>query len=188
MHPFWRERRGDGDGDDDGGFGGEAVGVTGWRWWRHGSGLWWRVVARELVGRIDPEMRIILGVGRKNSPENYSGGRRAAAAWWLAGGLGKTESCQELRFERYIQFAFRVPDVKTWISAIVSASSSSEFSWSKIKLKSGDLNSSRLNVLKCLLDDRNSHSGSLKGVNSSFDELLVMHYLKQGINNQYDLL
>ncbi|GJT88076.1 hypothetical protein Tco_1069793 [Tanacetum coccineum] len=66
---LWRERRGDGDGDDDGGFGGEAVGVTGWRWWRHGSGLWWRVVARELVGRIDPEMRIILGVGRKNSPE-----------------------------------------------------------------------------------------------------------------------
>nr|GEU79654.1 acetyl-coenzyme A synthetase, chloroplastic/glyoxysomal isoform X2 [Tanacetum cinerariifolium] len=30
------------------------------------------------------------------------------------------------------------------------------------KLKSGDLNSSRLSVLKCLLDDRNSHSGSLK--------------------------
>ncbi|GKC89250.1 putative nucleotidyltransferase, ribonuclease H [Tanacetum coccineum] len=58
---------------------GEAVGVTGWRWWRHGSRLWWRVVARVLVGRIDPEMRIILGVGRKNSPENYSGGRRAAA-------------------------------------------------------------------------------------------------------------
>ncbi|GKC75500.1 hypothetical protein Tco_1126274 [Tanacetum coccineum] len=37
------------------------------------------VEARELTGRIDPEMRIILGVGRKNSPEDYSGGRRAAA-------------------------------------------------------------------------------------------------------------
>ncbi|GJW20657.1 hypothetical protein Tco_0031279 [Tanacetum coccineum] len=87
--PCWRKRQGDGDVDDDGGFGGEAVGVTGWRWWRQCNGLWWRVVARELVGRIDPEMRIILGVGRKNSPENYSGGRRAAAAWWLAGGGGR---------------------------------------------------------------------------------------------------
>ncbi|GKE92620.1 hypothetical protein Tco_1573715, partial [Tanacetum coccineum] len=70
------------------------------------------------------------------------------------------------------------------VYAIVSASSSSEFSWSENKLKSDDLNSSRLNVLKCLLDDRNSRSGSLKGVNSSFVELFVMHYLKQGINNQ----
>ncbi|GKE64243.1 hypothetical protein Tco_1518404, partial [Tanacetum coccineum] len=59
-------------------------GVTGWRWWRHGSGLWWRVVARELVGRIDPEMRIILGVDRKIPPEKFSGG-----GWpekWAAGG------------------------------------------------------------------------------------------------------
>ncbi|GKB15606.1 hypothetical protein Tco_0849529, partial [Tanacetum coccineum] len=39
-------------------------------------------------------------------------------------------------------------------------SSSSEYSWSESKLKSGDLNSSRLSVLKCLLDDRNSRLGS----------------------------
>ncbi|GKC57811.1 hypothetical protein Tco_1085409 [Tanacetum coccineum] len=44
------------------------------------------------------------------------------------------------------------------ISAIASASSSSEYSWPESRLKSGDLNSSRLRVLKCLLDDRNSCS------------------------------
>ncbi|GKC06490.1 hypothetical protein Tco_0998100 [Tanacetum coccineum] len=32
------------------------------------------VEARELTGRIDPEMRIILGVGRKIPPEKFSGG------------------------------------------------------------------------------------------------------------------
>ncbi|GKA45046.1 hypothetical protein Tco_0737842 [Tanacetum coccineum] len=48
------------------------------------------------------------------------------------------------------------------VSAIASVSSSSEYSWSESKLKSGDLNSSRLSVLKCLLDDRNSHLCSLK--------------------------
>ncbi|GKD97651.1 hypothetical protein Tco_1381548 [Tanacetum coccineum] len=48
------------------------------------------------------------------------------------------------------------------VSAIVSATSSSEYSWSENKLKSGDLNSSRLSVLKCFLDDQNSRSGSLK--------------------------
>ncbi|GKE20426.1 hypothetical protein Tco_1431938 [Tanacetum coccineum] len=48
------------------------------------------------------------------------------------------------------------------VSTIASASSYSEYSWSKSRLKSGDLNSSRLRVLKCLLDDRNSRSGSLK--------------------------
>ncbi|GJV64220.1 hypothetical protein Tco_1475048 [Tanacetum coccineum] len=42
------------------------------------------------------------------------------------------------------------------VSAIASASSSSEYSWSESRLKSGNLNSSRLRVLKCLLDDRNS--------------------------------
>ncbi|GJY87577.1 reverse transcriptase domain-containing protein [Tanacetum coccineum] len=47
--------------------------------------------------------------------------------------------------------------------AIVSATSSSEYSWLESKLKLGDLNSSRLSVLKCLLDDRNSRSGSLHG-------------------------
>ncbi|GJS00030.1 hypothetical protein Tco_0316538 [Tanacetum coccineum] len=45
------------------------------------------------------------------------------------------------------------------LSAIASASSSFEYSWLESRLKSGDLNSSRLRVLKCLLDDRNSHSG-----------------------------
>ncbi|GJS02861.1 hypothetical protein Tco_0319369 [Tanacetum coccineum] len=44
------------------------------------------------------------------------------------------------------------------VSAIASASSSSKYSWSESRLKSGDLNSSRLRVLKCLLDDRNSRS------------------------------
>ncbi|GJR36402.1 proline-rich receptor-like protein kinase PERK9 [Tanacetum coccineum] len=48
-------------------------------------------------------------------------------------------------------------------SAIVSATSSSEYSsWSENRSKSGDLDSSRLSVLKCFLDDRNSRSGSLK--------------------------
>ncbi|GJS26254.1 retrovirus-related pol polyprotein from transposon TNT 1-94 [Tanacetum coccineum] len=47
------------------------------------------------------------------------------------------------------------------VSAIASSSSSSEYSWSESRLKSGDLNSSRLRVLKCLLDDRNSHSVSV---------------------------
>ncbi|GKD84156.1 hypothetical protein Tco_1350995, partial [Tanacetum coccineum] len=47
------------------------------------------------------------------------------------------------------------------VSAIASASSSSEYSWSESRLKSGDLNSSRLRVLKCLLDDQNSRSASV---------------------------
>ncbi|GKA55229.1 hypothetical protein Tco_0754178 [Tanacetum coccineum] len=47
------------------------------------------------------------------------------------------------------------------VSAIASASSSSEYSWSESRLKSGDLNSSRLRVLKCLLDDQNSCSVSV---------------------------
>ncbi|GJX23797.1 reverse transcriptase domain-containing protein [Tanacetum coccineum] len=44
------------------------------------------------------------------------------------------------------------------VSAIASASSSSKYTWSESRLKSGDLNSSRLRVLKCLLDDQNSRS------------------------------
>ncbi|GJS59106.1 hypothetical protein Tco_0653890 [Tanacetum coccineum] len=32
------------------------------------------VEARELTGRIDPEMGIILGVGRNIPPEKFSGG------------------------------------------------------------------------------------------------------------------
>ncbi|GJS18557.1 hypothetical protein Tco_0413029 [Tanacetum coccineum] len=45
------------------------------------------VEARELTGRIDPEMGIILGVGRKIPPEKFSGG-----GWperWAAGEKGK---------------------------------------------------------------------------------------------------
>ncbi|GJZ11431.1 hypothetical protein Tco_0546190 [Tanacetum coccineum] len=45
-----------------------------------------------------------------------------------------------------------------FLPAIASASSSSEYSWSESRLKSGDLNSSRLRVLKCLFDDQNSRS------------------------------
>ncbi|GJS07668.1 putative reverse transcriptase domain-containing protein [Tanacetum coccineum] len=48
------------------------------------------------------------------------------------------------------------------VSAIASASSSSEYSWSENKLKLGDLSSSRLSDLKCLLDDQNSRLGSSK--------------------------
>ncbi|GJV60277.1 hypothetical protein Tco_1466377, partial [Tanacetum coccineum] len=44
------------------------------------------------------------------------------------------------------------------VSAIASTSSSSEYSWSESRLKSGDLNLSRLRVVKCLLDDQNSRS------------------------------
>ncbi|GJX31182.1 hypothetical protein Tco_0241037 [Tanacetum coccineum] len=47
------------------------------------------------------------------------------------------------------------------VSVIASASSYSEYSWSESRLNSSDLNSSRLIVLKCLLDDRNSHSASV---------------------------
>ncbi|GJR93230.1 hypothetical protein Tco_0265404 [Tanacetum coccineum] len=57
-----------------------------------------------------------------------------------------------------------VPKLQLTESAIDSASSSSKCSWSESRLKSGDLNSSRLRVLKCLLDDRNSHSGSLRSI------------------------
>ncbi|GJS24856.1 hypothetical protein Tco_0453488 [Tanacetum coccineum] len=54
------------------------------------------------------------------------------------------------------------------VSAIVSATSYSEFSSKSENRSKGDLDSSRLSVLKSFLDDRNSLSGSLKGVNSSF--------------------
>ncbi|GJX77089.1 hypothetical protein Tco_0323900 [Tanacetum coccineum] len=52
------------------------------------------------------------------------------------------------------------------VSAIASASSSFEYSWSESRLKSGDLNSSRLRVLKCLIDDRNSRSGNQYAVSN----------------------
>nr|GFA59651.1 hypothetical protein [Tanacetum cinerariifolium] len=42
---------------------------------------------------------------------------------------------------------------------------------------SGKLDSSRHSVLKSYLDEKNSCSGSSKGVNSSLVKLLVMHYL-----------
>ncbi|GJV34923.1 hypothetical protein Tco_1407400 [Tanacetum coccineum] len=61
------------------------------------------------------------------------------------------------------------------VSAIVPATSSSEYSWSESKLKSGDLNSSRLSVLKCLLDDRNSRSGSGVGVDTTY----LMYWIRR---------
>ncbi|GKD52685.1 hypothetical protein Tco_1281661 [Tanacetum coccineum] len=45
------------------------------------------------------------------------------------------------------------------VSAISSSSPSSEYLSSESRLKSRDLNSSRLRVLNCLLDDQNSRSG-----------------------------
>ncbi|GJS93541.1 hypothetical protein Tco_0800509 [Tanacetum coccineum] len=47
------------------------------------------------------------------------------------------------------------------VSAISSSSSSFEYSSSESRLNTGDLNSSRLRVLKCLLDDRNLRSVSV---------------------------
>ncbi|GKC00822.1 hypothetical protein Tco_0986958 [Tanacetum coccineum] len=51
------------------------------------------VEARELTGRIDPEMRIILGVGRKIPPEKFSGG----GSRWPAVS-GKTEKLSGMSF------------------------------------------------------------------------------------------
>ncbi|GJY36131.1 hypothetical protein Tco_0421509 [Tanacetum coccineum] len=68
---------------------------------------------------------------------------------------------------------------------MVSATSSPEYS-SKLenRLNSDDLASSRISVLRSFLDDQNSRSGSLKGINSFFVELRVMHCLKQRNNHQ----
>ncbi|GKF00441.1 hypothetical protein Tco_0023791, partial [Tanacetum coccineum] len=68
------------------------------------------------------------------------------------------------------------------VSAIASSSSSFEYSWSESRLKSGDLNSSRPRVLKCLLDDQNSRSddqyvvsnGSGYAVLISWDEYAIL--------------
>ncbi|GKC49142.1 hypothetical protein Tco_1071887, partial [Tanacetum coccineum] len=48
------------------------------------GGVWWRVEESEVVGRVDPVVRTILGVDRKIPPEKFSGG-----GWperWAAGG------------------------------------------------------------------------------------------------------
>ncbi|GKG45885.1 hypothetical protein Tco_0498331, partial [Tanacetum coccineum] len=60
------------EGDDDGG---------GWR------GVETRVEESEYDEWVDPGMRIILGVGRKKSPENFSGDGAVTAA--VAGGGGR---------------------------------------------------------------------------------------------------
>ncbi|GKA66399.1 60S ribosomal protein L31 [Tanacetum coccineum] len=70
------------------------------------------------------------------------------------------------------------------VSAIASASSSSKYSWSESRLKSGDLNSSRLRVLMCLLDDQNFvqvlydqyaiSNGGGYGILISWDEYTVL--------------
>ncbi|GKA12062.1 hypothetical protein Tco_0691608 [Tanacetum coccineum] len=56
---------------------------------------------------------------------------------------------------------FFADSLMKFAQAIASASSSSEYSWSESRLNSGDLNSSTLRVLKCLLDDQNSRSVSI---------------------------
>ncbi|GKE33774.1 hypothetical protein Tco_1453096 [Tanacetum coccineum] len=63
------------------------------------------------------------------------------------------------------------------VSAIASASSSSEYSWLENKLKSSDLNSSRLSDLKCLLDDQNSRSddGYAKSNRSGYAILISLN-------------
>ncbi|GJR60381.1 retrovirus-related pol polyprotein from transposon TNT 1-94 [Tanacetum coccineum] len=63
------------------------------------------------------------------------------------------------------------------VSAIASASFSSEYSWSKSRLKSGDLNSSRLRVLKCLLDDRNSRSGDLYAISNGGGYAVLIYWV-----------
>ncbi|GJR08163.1 putative reverse transcriptase domain-containing protein [Tanacetum coccineum] len=63
-------------------------------------------------------------------------------------------------------------------SAIASASSSSEYSWSENKLKLGDLNSSRLSDLKCLLDDRNSRLDDRYAI-SNGSEYAVLIFLNE---------
>ncbi|GJU64138.1 hypothetical protein Tco_1245973 [Tanacetum coccineum] len=95
------------------------------------------------------------------------------------------EDCWELNV--YILSTVNTEFGTHMVSAIVSATSSSKASSRPdSKLNPGVLDSSRLSVLKSFPDDQNSRSVSLKGVNSSLVELLVMHYLKQGINNQWD--
>ncbi|GJW94571.1 hypothetical protein Tco_0174243 [Tanacetum coccineum] len=54
------------DDEDDGGSSGAWRGDSGW-WW-------WRVEASEVVGRVDPVVGSIFGVGRKSPPEKFSGG------------------------------------------------------------------------------------------------------------------
>ncbi|GJR67697.1 hypothetical protein Tco_0013762 [Tanacetum coccineum] len=69
------------------------------------------------------------------------------------------------------------------VSVIASAFSSSEYSWSESRLKSGDLNSSRLGVLKCLLDDRYAVSnGSGYAVLIYWDEYAL---LDKELDTQY---
>ncbi|GJT67435.1 hypothetical protein Tco_1018915 [Tanacetum coccineum] len=58
------------------------------------------VEARELTGRIDPEMEIILGVGRKIPPEKFSGGGWPER-WAAGGGEGSPEIMG--RGERYLK-------------------------------------------------------------------------------------
>ncbi|GJZ52985.1 hypothetical protein Tco_0697390 [Tanacetum coccineum] len=78
------------------------------------------------------------------------------------------------------------------VSVIASASSSSEYSWSESRLKSGDLNSSRLRVLECLLDDQNSRlddryavsNGSGYAILICWDEYAV---LDQELDTQYSM-
>nr|GEZ58223.1 hypothetical protein [Tanacetum cinerariifolium] len=76
------------------------------------------------------------------------------------------------------------------VSAIVFATSFSEYSWSENKLKSCDLILSRLSVLQCLLDDRNSCSGSSKGTTFDIFQNIHILYLQYGVLvfSGYDVL
>ncbi|GKD67065.1 hypothetical protein Tco_1309173, partial [Tanacetum coccineum] len=56
-----------------------------WVWGGGGSGgMESRVGESDMGDRIDPLMRSIFGVRRKESPEKFSGGRR----WWPAAAEG----------------------------------------------------------------------------------------------------
>ncbi|GJR96535.1 hypothetical protein Tco_0268709 [Tanacetum coccineum] len=59
-------------------------------WWCRCGGVGvggsrWRVAASDIGDRVDPEVGSIFGVGRKSSPENFSGGcgggRRLPDIW-----------------------------------------------------------------------------------------------------------
>ncbi|GJW68553.1 hypothetical protein Tco_0122977 [Tanacetum coccineum] len=73
------------------------------------------------------------------------------------------------------------------VSSIAFASSSSEYSWSESRLKSGDLNSSWLRVLKCFLDDRNSRSGLEVGWIRRIQELDTAYWGFLGVGTTLDI-
>ncbi|GJT16721.1 hypothetical protein Tco_0875427 [Tanacetum coccineum] len=71
----------------------------------------------------------------------------------------------------------------SFVSAIAfaSASSSSEYSWSESRLKLGDLNSSRLRVLKCLFDDQNSRSDDQHAISNGSGYAILICWDKYAV-------